>query len=111
MVCRQNIDFDFNSLKTSQIKGHLTKFGIPAFQSLQVIKPHDASYSEATNWIQAFTSYETDVGRGKGYIRLRESAPGRGDWKAYTFFVSRGTVAWSGMRADSETGCRRLSGK
>ncbi|KAL8291284.1 hypothetical protein RQP46_002262 [Phenoliferia psychrophenolica] len=83
-----NIDFDMNSLKTSEIKGHLTKFGIPAITHLAVTKPNDASFSEAANWIQAFTTYETDIGRGKGYIRLRESAPGQGDWKAYTFFTA-----------------------
>ncbi|KAK4701397.1 hypothetical protein P7C70_g4838, partial [Phenoliferia sp. Uapishka_3] len=83
-----NIDFDFNSLKTSEIRSHLTKFGIPALKELKVTKPHDAAWVEAAGWIQAFLTYETDVGRGKGYVRLRESVKGNGDWKAYTFFTA-----------------------
>lgn len=39
-------------------------------------------------WLQAFITYETAKTRGKGFVRLRESAPGAGDWAAYTFFVS-----------------------
>lgn len=52
-----------------------------------MIKPHDAIVNDAANWLQAFTTFETDEGRGKGFLRLRESSPGAGDWKAYTFFV------------------------
>ncbi|KAM0747858.1 dimethylaniline monooxygenase [Meredithblackwellia eburnea MCA 4105] len=83
-----NIDFDFNSLKTSQIKESLGKFGVPKIKQLKVIKPHDAVYTPAANWLHAYLTYETELTRGKGFVRLRESAPGRGDWKAFTFFTA-----------------------
>lgn len=88
----QNIDSsDFNSLQTSDIAGHLVKFGIPAITNLTVIRPHDVVYmtvSPEVTWIQSFLTYETAEGRGKGFLRLTETAPGSGEWKAYTFFTT-----------------------
>lgn len=84
----QTIDFDFNSLQTSEIRGHLTRYGVPAIHSLQVIRPNDAQFVEGAGWLQAFTTYETAEGRGRGFLRLKESSPGAGDWKAFIFFVS-----------------------
>ncbi|GAA5903013.1 flavin-containing monooxygenase [Sporobolomyces salmoneus] len=80
------IDFDFNSLKTSDIRGHLTKYGVPAIHQLKPIREHDAKFVEGAGWLQAFTTYETAEGRGRGFLRLKESAPGVGDWKAFIFF-------------------------
>ncbi|GJN93915.1 hypothetical protein Rhopal_006974-T1 [Rhodotorula paludigena] len=100
------IDFDFNSLKKSDIRGHLTRYGVPAISKLTVIKPHDAIVNDAANWLQAFTTFETDEGRGKGFLRLRESSPGAGDWKAYTFF----TAFWEIKGHEEFAGHRRPLG-
>ncbi|GAA5907376.1 hypothetical protein JCM5296_002178 [Sporobolomyces johnsonii] len=83
-----NIDFDFNSLRTNDIKGHLTKFGVPDIKELKVIRPNDAQFNEGAGWLQAFTTYETPEGRGRGFLRLKESSPGAGDWQAYVFFTT-----------------------
>lgn len=82
------IDFDFNSLKTSEIRGHLTKYGVPTVQKLTTIRQHDAQFNEGAGWLQAFTTFETPEGRGRGFLRLMETAPGSGDWKAFIFFTA-----------------------
>ncbi|GAA5931049.1 flavin-containing monooxygenase [Sporobolomyces koalae] len=82
------IDFDFNSIKTSEIRGHLTKYGVPAIHALQPIRPEEAKFVEGAGWLQAFTTYETAEGRGRGFLRLKESSPGSGDWKAFIFFTA-----------------------
>ncbi|SCV73180.1 BQ2448_7105 [Microbotryum intermedium] len=93
---------DFNTLQTNDIvssklvlgqgsAGHLNKFGVPGIQNLKVTKPQSACMvpaSEEMVWAQAFFTFETDVIRGKGMVRLRESKVGRGDWKAFVFFTS-----------------------
>ncbi|BGP43329.1 hypothetical protein JCM10449v2_007360 [Rhodotorula kratochvilovae] len=102
------IDFDFNSLKKDrgEIKEHLTKYGVPSVQNLKVIKPHDAVINEGANWLQAFTTFETDEGRGKGFLRLRESSPGAGDYRAFTFF----TTLWEIKGHEEFAGHRRPKG-
>ncbi|GAA5955765.1 hypothetical protein JCM3765_001845 [Sporobolomyces pararoseus] len=82
------IDFDFNSLKTSEIRGHLTKYGVPAIHQLKPIRPQDAKFVDGAGWLQAFTTYETAEGRGRGFLRLKESSPGANDWKAFIFFTA-----------------------
>jgi hypothetical protein len=95
----------FNNLQGNA----LNKFGVPKIKQLTVIKvrrptfpapsslthsfeqPLDAAIvpvSETVIWLQAFITFETEKTRGKGFVRLRESAPGAGDWKAYTFFTA-----------------------
>ncbi|KAK4049999.1 hypothetical protein OIV83_003823 [Microbotryomycetes sp. JL201] len=79
---------DFNTLRTNEIAGHLKKFGVPSLQNLHVVKPHDAALvpvSDELEWVQSFFEMKTDKTRGQGFVRLRESAKGKGDWKAYTF--------------------------
>jgi len=79
---------DFNSLKKSDIKEYLTKFGVPAIKNLKVVRPVDASIVplEKITWAQAYLTYETDKCRGKGLLRLRE-VDGKFE-KAYTFFTT-----------------------
>ncbi|BGP19956.1 hypothetical protein JCM10213v2_008087 [Rhodosporidiobolus nylandii] len=100
------IDFDFNSLKKSDIKPHLAKYGIPSVESLQVLEPHKAKINEAAGWLEAFATFETHEARGRGFLRLKESSPGAGDWKAFTFF----TALWEIKGHESYTGYRRPLG-
>lgn len=97
-----------NSLKRSkgEIKQHLDKYGVPAIQNLKVIKPHDAVFNEAANWLQAFTTFETDEARGKGFLRLRETSAGSGDYRAFTFF----TTLWEIKGHEEFAGHRRPLG-
>lgn len=44
--------------------------------------------SPEVTWVQSFLTYETVEGRGKGFLRLTETSPGSGEWKAYTFFTT-----------------------
>lgn len=79
-----------NSLPKGDIRGHLERFGVPTITELRVVQEEKVALvpvNKEVTWIQAFLSYETPEGRGKGFIRLRESSPGKGDWLAYTFFV------------------------
>ncbi|GAA6062801.1 hypothetical protein JCM10212_006162 [Sporobolomyces blumeae] len=82
------VDFDFNSMKTSEIKGHLGKYGVPKIQKLTTIRPEEAKFNEEAGWLQAFTTYETPEVRGRGFLRLKESSPGAGDWQAFIFFTA-----------------------
>ena len=87
-----NIDFDFNTLRKTEIEGHLAKFGVPEILNLHVTKQGDPEtgkfvISPTLTWVQAFLEYETAEGRGRGLIRLTESVTGAGDWAAFTFFV------------------------
>ncbi|KPV71896.1 uncharacterized protein RHOBADRAFT_39941 [Rhodotorula graminis WP1] len=102
------IDFDMNSLKRAkgEIKQHLDKYGVPEIRSLKVIKPHDAVINKDANWLQAFTTFETADSRGKGFLRLRESTPGSGDWRAFTFF----TALWEVKGHEEFAGHRRPLG-
>ncbi|BGP27574.1 hypothetical protein JCM10295v2_006546 [Rhodotorula toruloides] len=100
------VDFDFNSIRKDQIKGHLSKYGIPEISSLKVVKPHDARINDGAGWLEAFTTYETPEARGKGFLRLKESSPGAGDWKAFTFF----TTLWEIKGHEEFTGARRPMG-
>lgn len=84
----QTLDFDFNSCPKDEIKGHLEKYGIPKISNLKVVKPHDARINDGAGWLEAFTAYETPEARGRGFLRLKVSSPGAGDWKAFTFFTS-----------------------
>lgn len=80
---------DFNSLRMPEIAPHLEKFGVPGIFNLKVVQPEKAvivKVSEEVTWLQAFFDFETETTRGKGFIRLRESADG--DWKAYTFYTA-----------------------
>lgn len=87
--CAQCIDkSDFNTLETPQIAGHLEKYGVPQLQKITVTDPQKAVFDPAANWLQAFFSFEMTLTRGTGLLRLQESAPGQGDWKAFTLFVS-----------------------
>jgi hypothetical protein len=81
----QTIDFDMNSLKKNEIAQHLKTYSVPSISSLTVVEPHKAKINEGAGWLEAFTTFETDEGRGKGFLRLQEVAPGQ--WKAFTFFV------------------------
>lgn len=81
----QTIDFDMNSLKKSEIAQHLKTYSVPSISNLTVVEPHKAKINEGAGWLEAFTTFETDEGRGKGFLRLQEVAPGQ--WKAFTFFV------------------------
>ncbi|GAA6040485.1 hypothetical protein JCM8097_004573 [Rhodosporidiobolus ruineniae] len=101
-----NIDFDFNSLRTSEIKNHLTTFGIPDIQSLTVVDRHKAKINDGAGWLEAFTTFETPELRGRGFVRLKESAPGANDWKAFTFF----TAAWEVKGHEDFAGPRRPIG-
>lgn len=86
-----NFDFDFNSLTTNSIPDFLKNHGVPKISDLKVMQEDKSAIvpvSSEITWLQAFLSYETPEGRGKGFLRLRETTPGSGDWKAYTFFVS-----------------------
>ncbi|KWU44303.1 pyridine nucleotide-disulfide oxidoreductase family protein [Rhodotorula sp. JG-1b] len=100
------VDFDFNSIKRDQIKGHLSRYGIPTIQNLKVVKPNDAQFNKEAGWLQAYTSYETPEGRGKGFLRLKESAPGAGDWQAFTFF----TALWEIKGHEEHAGHKRPLG-
>ena len=102
---------DFNSLRAPQIGSHLQKFGVPAIFNLRVVQPEKAvivKVNEEVTWLQAFFDCESTESRIKGFVRLRESTEGSGDWKgeyagttcslarlthvlctAYTFYVSR----------------------
>ncbi|BGP54614.1 hypothetical protein JCM8202v2_002201 [Rhodotorula sphaerocarpa] len=100
------LDFDFNSIQKGEIKDHLSRYGVPALQSLKVIKPADAKLNKAANWLEAFTTYETPEGRGKGFLRLRESSPGAGDWRAFTFF----TTLWEIKGHEEKLGHQRPLG-
>ncbi|GAA5838994.1 hypothetical protein JCM11251_007848 [Rhodosporidiobolus azoricus] len=83
-----NIDFDFNSLRKSEIKPHLEKYQFPDLEKLLVVDPHKAKFNKGAGWLEAFFNYETAEGRGRGFIRLKETAPGANDWKAFTFFTA-----------------------
>lgn len=102
----QTVDFDFNSIKRDEIKGHLSRYGIPTIQNLKVVKPNDAQFNKEAGWLQAYTSYETPEGRGKGFLRLKESAPGAGDWQAFTFF----TALWEIKGHEEHAGHKRPLG-
>ncbi|KAI5480687.1 hypothetical protein MNV49_007614 [Pseudohyphozyma bogoriensis] len=78
-------------LRTKDIAGHLEQFGVPNITDLKVVQENEAALvpvNDEVTWVSAFLSYETPVARGRGFIRLRESSPGRGDWLAYTFFTT-----------------------
>lgn len=79
---------DFNTLETPQIAGHLEKYGVPQLQKITVTDPQKAVFDPAANWLQAFFSFEMTLTRGTGLLRLQESAPGQGDWKAFTLFTA-----------------------
>lgn len=86
-----NVDFDMNSFKKTEIADALDRFGFPDIRSMQVSQPEKAAVVPASpelNWLQAFFKYENSILRGHGFLRLVESAPGKGDWKAFSFFVS-----------------------
>ncbi|BGP11269.1 hypothetical protein JCM10049v2_007172 [Rhodotorula toruloides] len=100
------VDFDFNSIRKDEIKGHLSKYGIPEISSLKVVKPHDARINDGAGWLEGFTTYETPEARGKGFLRLKESSPGAGDWKAFTFF----TTLWEVKGHEEFAGARRPLG-
>lgn len=102
----QTVDFDFNSIKRDEIKGHLSRYGVPTIQNLKVIKPNDAQFNKEAGWLQAYTTYETPEGRGKGFLRLKESAPGAGDWQAFTFF----TALWEIKGHEENAGHKRPLG-
>lgn len=102
----QTVDFDFNSIRKDEIKGHLSKYGIPEISSLKVVKPHDARINDGAGWLEGFTTYETPEARGKGFLRLKESSPGAGDWKAFTFF----TTLWEVKGHEEFAGARRPLG-
>uniref|UniRef100_A0A0K3CQ10 BY PROTMAP: gi/472582471/gb/EMS20157.1/ dimethylaniline monooxygenase (N-oxide-forming) [Rhodosporidium toruloides NP11] gi/647402401/emb/CDR48655.1/ RHTO0S19e01728g1_1 [Rhodosporidium toruloides] n=1 Tax=Rhodotorula toruloides TaxID=5286 RepID=A0A0K3CQ10_RHOTO len=100
------VDFDFNSIRKDEIKGHLSKYGIPEISSLKVVKPHDARVNDGAGWLEAFTTYETPEARGQGFLRLKESSPGAGDWKAFVFF----TTLWEINGHEEFAGPRRPLG-
>ncbi|BGP35261.1 hypothetical protein JCM10296v2_007096 [Rhodotorula toruloides] len=100
------VDFDFNSILKDEIKGHLSKYGIPEISSLTVVKLHDARINDGAGWLEAFTTYETLEARGKGFLRLKQSSPGTGDWKAFTFF----TTLWEVKGHEEFAGARRPIG-
>jgi len=97
-----------NSLKRAkgEIGQHLDKYGVPEIRNLKVVKPHDAIINEGANWLQAFTTFETADSRGKGFLRLRESSPGSGDYRAFTFF----TALWEVKGHEEFAGHRRPLG-
>lgn len=97
-----------NSLKRAkgEIKQHLDKYGVPEVRKLKVIKPHDAVINKDANWLQAFTTFETADARGKGFLRLRETSPGSGDYRAFTFF----TALWEVKGHEEFAGHRRPLG-
>ncbi|GAA6011517.1 hypothetical protein JCM10207_002646 [Rhodosporidiobolus poonsookiae] len=101
-----NIDFDFNSLKTADIANHLETFGVPELSSFKVHDPHKAKHNDGAGWLEAFYRFETSEGRGRGVIRLKESSPGAGDWKAFTFF----TALWEIKGHEDYAGFRRPLG-
>ena len=75
---------DFNSLRAPQIASHLEKFGVPAIFNLRVVQPEKAvivKVNEEVTWLQAFFDCESTESRIKGFVRLRESTEGSGDWK------------------------------
>ncbi|KAK4051477.1 hypothetical protein OIO90_004691 [Microbotryomycetes sp. JL221] len=79
---------DFNTLRTKEIASHLQKFGVPSLRNMHLVKHQDAAFvpvNDQVEWIQSFFELETDKTRGRGFVRLRESSRGSGDWKAYTF--------------------------
>lgn len=74
-----------NSLKKGDIAQHLKTYSVPPIQKLTVVDSHKAKFNVGAGWLEAFATFETNEGRGRGFLRLQETAPG--EWRAFTFFV------------------------
>ena len=82
----------------------LKKSGVKALQTDMAVNPPRQVSRIATENIEVFFTFETDQGRGRGIVRLRQDATTGGAYKAWTFLT-----ALEALKGFEETSDRNTS--